>query len=555
MFQTHFHEVLRAKLLSMMVFRVALVFAFLAITLWSQLRSAPQSEADYNPLYVIAAVIGLLTILYAATLKRVKNVRGLAYLQTIIDIVIISVIVFVTGSIASYLSILYFFSIIGSSIFLNRTGGLFAASLSSLLYVFVLEMDFYNLLPQGYKVLWPVAEPLWQDLSTTLSTNILAFFTVAYLTGYLAERGAVAEKELKEKEMDLAKLEDLNRQIIENIPCGIMTLDIEGRITSFNPVAEEITGLKLKDVYGRDAMELIDAIFEENLEVAAGVRVEKMYKAKDSARYVGFTMAPGKGDDAAKIVILQDITRIKTLEDELRRDEKLKALGELSVGIAHEIRNPLASISGSIEVLGAAANPGSERGRLMEIVLKETGRLNALITDFLLFARPVQGEKERADISRIIRDTAEVFKNSPEATGIVISMDVGTDTFIECNTRQMGQVFWNLFINAGHAMAGKGRLDVRLDAASSRHHARGFFEITVSDTGAGIADNDLFRIFDPFYSTKERGTGLGLAIVNRIVESHGGSIEVKSRQGEGTVFRIFLPSARIVSLKQTADKV
>lgn len=535
---------LKSRLLAMMVIRVVLALAFLGIIAWFQVKEYSFASLNFFPIYVIVAAVGLLTILYALLLNRVSNSRLFAYCQITVDIALATVIVFVTGGTESYLHALYPLSVIGAAILLGKSGGFFAASVASIAYGVLIDFDFYGMLPVRYKIIDSPVVPAWEDVFMTVSTNILAFFTVAYLIGYLAERAAKVERELEEKEIDYGKLEALNRQIIGNITSGIMTLDEKGRITSFNREAGAVTGYTLREVYYRDVEEIFPGMVRTGSR--AGHRVEERYKKSTGEEiYLGFSISPGQGGEVTNIVIFQDLTRLKAMEEELRRDEKLKALGELSVGIAHEIRNPLASISGSIQMLREETDPFGDNRRLMDIILRETERLNQLITDYLLFAKPARELKDTVDLGSLLAETMEVFRNSPVASSIKTECRVDASFRVLADARQLGQVFWNLFLNAAHAMPEGGTLSVEaervLDGGAKGGPASEFVAVTVSDTGRGIAPEDLKRIFDPFFSTREEGTGLGLAIVHRIIESHNGRIDVASAMGKGTSFRILLP--------------
>jgi two-component system sensor histidine kinase PilS (NtrC family) len=532
----------------MMVLRVALALVFLGVTSYLQFRLALH-HPNFHAVYFIAASIGFLTIAYAVLISRLKAIWAFACVQVAIDVALITFVVYASGGIGSYLSILYFLSVIGASIILELRGGLAAAGLSSLSYSALMALDFKGRLPETYKVLLSPEGLLWQDVLTTIITNTIALFMVAYLTGYLASRTARVEKELHEKVIDYERLEALNRQIIENIHSGIMTLDETGAITSYNRAAEDITGYRLEDLYLRKASEFF-RVFEggEFAEGAASFRRVDAIRVKDgSERILGFSVSRGRGGDISRIVIFQDLTQLKAMEEQITRDEKLAALGKLAAGIAHEIRNPLASISGSIQLLRDDLRLGGEDLRLLEIVLRETERLNALITDFLLFAKPAGERKTVLNVRDVINDTLAVFKNSPEASGLDINCRVERDIFIEGNRRQVGQVFWNLFLNAAESMRGAGAItviasDYAADASGARgEDERNWVEIIIEDTGAGIAKSDVEKIFDPFFSTKESGTGLGLSIVHRIVEGLGGRIEVESRLGKGSLFRLIVP--------------
>lgn len=545
---------LQAKLLAMMVLRAAIAFAFLGVSSWFQLSASARPDMNLYPLYAVVIAIASLTIVYSLLMRRVRNLRLFSYVQIAVDTALITAIVYVTGATQSYLQTLYPLAVIGGAILLNRRGGYFAASLASISFGVLVDMDLYGMLPVKYTVFYaPHAALAWKDALTTVSTNILAFFTIAYLTGYLAERMARVERALEEREVDLDKLSRLNRHIVENITSGIMTLDDGMRITSFNREAENVTGYSIKEVYGRH----VDDIFPDMLSSGAVIhqpeaRVERGFRKKGGEEiYLGFTVSRGQGGDVARIVIFQDLTRLKEMEERIRRDDKLRALGELSVGIAHEIRNPLASISGSIQLLKEDVNLNAGDRRLMDIATRETERLNSLITDFLLFAKPAQRNVDMVDLNLVISETMELFKNSPDAGGLRLESDMEKEIFVQGNVRQLGQIFWNLFLNAAHAMREGGMVMVSAHAVDGGAPGNGaeaeagpFVEITVADTGEGIKPEHINRIFDPFFSTKDSGTGLGLSIVHRIVESHGGTIEVKSRAGSGTVFKITLPLAR-----------
>lgn len=544
--QEYTRGTLKSRLLAMMVLRVVLALAFLGITAWFQVKEYSFASLNFYPLYIIVAAVGLLTIAYALLLGRVRNLRLFTYCQITVDIALATVIVYITGGTESYLHALYPLSVVGAAILLNKSGGFYAASVSSIAYGVLIDMDFYGMLPLKYKIIDSPVAPAWEDVFMTVSTNILAYFTVAYLTGYLAERTAKVERELEEKEIDYERLEALNRQIVGNITSGIMTLDEKGRITSFNREASHVTGYTLKDVYYRDVEEVFPGMLGKGKKAAqSGGRVEERYKKSTGGEiYLGFTVSAGQGDEVDSIVIFQDLTRLKSMEEELRRDEKLKALGELSVGIAHEIRNPLASISGSIQMLREEVSLAGDSRKLMDIILRETDRLNQLITDYLLFAKPARELKDAIELGSLIGETMEVFRNSPEASNIMIDCRLEEGLGVLGDARQLGQVFWNLFLNAAQAMQGEGTLTVTARRAPEgcRGGAPGeYVEVVVADTGRGIAAEDLKRIFDPFFSTRDDGTGLGLAIVHRIIESHNGRLEVRSAVGSGTAFRILLP--------------
>jgi len=542
-------SLLKVRLQWLMIMRVALAILFLGTTSWFQITRVLFFDANLYPFYFIVIIISGTSILYGILMRWINNLILFTYLQIFMDIFIITAAVYITGGMGSILSILYFFSIISGSILLKRVGGFYAAAASTIFYGILIDADFYGILPADYQIVtWNIVRSR-EEFLTTLFTNIAAFFTIAFLSGYLAERMARVEKELKNKDIDFRRLESLNKYIIENISSGIITVDKGLRITSFNMAAERITGYAMSEVYNKRLGDFFTGLTEgdsfKNAILLSFLRGEITFERRDGQRlYLGFTVSEMKdetGKETGYILIVRDLTSLKDIEERMRRDERLKSLGELAAGLAHEIRNPLASINGSIQVLKHDLKLAGDDLHLMDIALRETNRLNLLITDFLLFAKPAPPKKVEVDIKNLIEEIVEMFKNSPGAGSIDIFTEIEDNLKILADQRSMKQVFWNLFLNAQHAMPGGGRLFIHAGRHRLQPHS---IEITVSDTGRGIDEKDIDNIFDPFFTTKDGGTGLGLAIVHRVIDSHSGTIVAESEKGKGTAFKMCLPLAR-----------
>jgi two-component system sensor histidine kinase PilS (NtrC family) len=293
-------------------------------------------------------------------------------------------------------------------------------------------------------------------------------------------------------------------------------------------------------------------------------RWETVFRTEDGADlHLGFsvsTLKDSKGMNRGKILIFQDLTRFKEMEEQVRRAEKLAAIGQLAAGIAHEIRNPLASMSGSIQLLRKELKSSHDSKRLMDIVLRETDRLNVLISEFLLFAQPSHKQRDSMDVKGLIEDTLDLFIHNPEwKKGITLRKSLETGVCLNANPTQLQQIIWNLVVNAVEAMPEGGTLTItsrmvngfqdiwekqspeRNQGGKMKSTGTPYAEISIGDTGTGIHPADFNRIFDPFFTTKESGTGLGLAIVYRIVEDYQGNISVKSEPGKGTIFTVRLP--------------
>ncbi len=495
----------------------------------------------------LAIAIYLLAGLYWYLLEAIKNQSLNAYLQISVDIIFISVLVHLTGGIDSGFSILYYLIIIAASIVLYRRGGYLAASFASILYGAMLDMQYYN-------VWWFTRNPNFTAVQVMYQVfiNILSFYTIALLSGHLAERLRRTRQELRDKSIDFEDLRALQEHIFRGVASGIVTLDLDGRVTSWNPAAESITGYRFseikhnwQDVFGQS----IKGLFGHTDDLKdRPYGFEGSIVKKDGSRAILGMTASLLKDEQDKvrgiILIFQDVTKLIEMEEQVRRQERLATVGSLAAGIAHEIRNPLASLSGSIQVLKKDLQLADDHGRLMDIVVRETDRLNAIITEFLEYARPLASKPERVALGTLIQDTVLLIKNSRDFhEGITIDCTVNSDIVIAGDPQRLRQVFWNLLINACQALRAAGKIKITASKQLDDSTGREWTEILVSDTGPGISPELRSKIFDPFYTTKNGGTGLGLAIAFRILEDHGGTIAVETGPDNGASFKIRLPLA------------
>jgi len=238
------------------------------------------------------------------------------------------------------------------------------------------------------------------------------------------------------------------------------------------------------------------------------------------------------------VITFQDLTEVRALEETSRRQDRLAAVGRVAAGIAHEIRNPLASMRGSIQVLRSEISGDSGQAELMEIILRESDRLNRIITDFLTYARPRNSTFTDVDLREPLRETFALLRHSPEVRDDHVLEENLPDepVTISADASQLKQVFWNLSRNALQAMPAGGSLRVEMNLA-----ANGRLRITFSDMGDGMSPEQVEQLFEPFSSSTSGGTGLGLSIVYQIIRDHSGTINVRSREGHGTTISIELP--------------
>jgi two-component system sensor histidine kinase PilS (NtrC family) len=533
-----------------MAIRVVLVTFLLGTLIVFQYEYKIYSYPAAHLFYFVFAVY-LLSGIYWYLLGKIDNLTFFAYLQIAGDIVLVTLLVYLTGGIESSFSPLYHLTIISASIIIYRRGGYLAASLASILYGGMLDMQYYNVV--GF-----VRSSNFTEMQVLylVFINILSFYTVALLSGYLSERLRKTRQELRAKSLDFNDLRDFQEHILKSIGSGILTMDLEGHITSWNPAAELITGYSdseirghLQDVFGDSIKSLFGhtSDLKENPFRFDG-RIIK--KGGDTAILgMAASLLKDERDDVRGIILIfQDITQIVQMEERVRRHERLATVGSLAAGIAHEIRNPLASLSGSIQVLQGELELKGDTKHLMDIVVRETDRLNAIISDFLEYARPKTDHQDRVVLSSLIEETITLLKNSREYRGgIRTRYDVDPTIIIPGDARRIRQVFWNLLINACQAMPHGGEITVSAVPSSQEDNDAAWCEIVIADTGPGMLPEYREKIFDPFFTTKVGGTGLGLAIVYRIIDDHGGTIAVDAGEGTGTKFRILIPMIKTSS--------
>ena len=541
---------LRKNLEWLMFFRVTVISLLLGVSVafkYTNLGSLLVVELIY--IYILIGFTYFLTAIYIPLIRKIKNLTLFAYIQFAADIVMITYLVYITGAIDSVFTFLYLPSIIAASIFLYRTGGFLTASMSSILYGVMIDLDYYHIvsLPGSGSTLLYNESYIFYNIFI----NIVAFFLVAFLSGYFALQLQKAGADLIEKEIDYEELKILNNDIIQNIQTGLVTINTDNLVISCNRQAETITGMTLKEVYMKPIDEVIPGIMVDIARFEAGMkhgpfnRWTMDFVSRDGKKYIlGFSVSHlqnSKRETMGEIILFQDITMIKEMEDEIKRSDRLATLGALAANLAHEIRNPLASMSGSIQLLKNELKLDGQNKNLMEIVLQEINRLNHLITDFLLYARPPEINKRPIDLVDVINETIAMFKNTPMGEGrIVIDASFNGDTKIKGDFMQLKQILWNILLNSADAMKGGGTIRIVVSEETDLLD-RGVV-IRIIDNGSGIEDEKLALVFEPFFSTKEGGTGLGLATVRQIVEAHGGNVSIISEMGKGS--EVFITLSR-----------
>ena len=530
---------LYGKLVLLTGIRLAVGTALLAATAWPTLGHEPFPRTVEALLFTIVALIYFGSLVGTFLLRTRRHLGWVAHGQIAADVVAATGLVYLTGGAESIFTVLYPLAIVSGAIGLGRRGGALGASASCVAFCLLAWSMQSGIIPPAASELdrAPLAPG---KLAVVMAANLSAFILVGALSSFLAEQLQGARSQLQRSETRLEALEAIYSAVVRSIASGILTLGEDGRITYLNPAAEHLTGVSDHAARGQPLSTLLPDLAASILRPRERGRPEVHLRAYDGReRILGYATAPLAGGASGQVILFQDLTELRQMEEAVRRADRLAVVGGMAAGLAHEIRNPLASMCGSIEVLGASPGLDGQERRLMNVVRSEAERLEALVREFLSFARPLLPAFEPLDGARVVTETVDLFRQEVAERGIELVVRADAPVWVRADPGQLRQVLWNLLGNAADATERGGRVEIRM----ARQAGEGVLEVT--DTGHGIPDEDLQRIFDPFFTTKERGTGLGLAIVHRIVEAHSGHLSVRSQVGRGTTFRVVLPIAAL----------
>jgi two-component system sensor histidine kinase PilS (NtrC family) len=552
--------VLRRKLLWLIGGRAGVITLLLGSAILIQLKSPGSFPID--PFFALIGLTYALTAVWTLTLPFVDRHPWLVDVQVACDALIVSAIVHLTGGVTSYFASLYTLPIIAASTVQSWRGGLMVSVLSSLMYAGLVVAQYVapELLPLGAP---PDALPALRVAVFTVGLNVFGFMAVASLSGYLAEGLRRTGAQLEKASTQLEDLQAFNQHVIDSLTSGLLTCDMEGRILTFNRAAETITALTSSDVVGRRATDILQLpdvfqnLFASGAARSGSQRHEFGYHRWDGRQIeMGMTSAPlitprGEG---GFLFTFQDVTELKKRDREARVQQRLAAVGEMAAGIAHEIRNPLASMAGSIQILRDELPLTPDQSQLMDIVLRESDRLNDTIRSFLSFAKPQRTAVADLDVRQILTDTARLLQNSAEVTeahSIVVAVPDAPVVY-RADEAQIRQIVWNLATNGLRAMPAGGQLRLRARSTPVGDARQGELVLGVDDEGVGIAPEDVDGIFQPFRGGFANGTGLGLSIVHRIASDYGGEVRVASQQGKGTSVEVALPMGKVDTAYQWA---
>ncbi len=524
--------------------RLVVIFLLLVTTwIWHSGRLKLSFE-DFPQSIFIGFIVSVgLTIVYFFLLRLSSDLSWQIRLQFGLDALLITWLVWRTGDLSSPFIVLYIVLISVSSLYLKPFGTMLMAFVCIVLFTTLTLVTSLELIETTGLLLSPA------KVAQGISFHVVAFLVVGLLAARLADRRSSGES-LQEATKKLASLQALHERIIESIRSGLITTDLEGNIYTFNAAAAEITGYSAADMEGQNISRLfgkIDLEIEQSIQAASeGEQLPRFEAHLETPE--GFAVRIGYGitqllseenEASGLIVTFQDLTEIRSMEESVRRKDRLAAVGRVGAGLAHEIRNPLGAMRGAIQVLEANTPAQSVQADLMGIIMRESDRLNSIITNFLSYARPKVGNFTEIDVSEAIRETITLLRHSPDVSPDHTLQEQlpPQPVFISADTTQIKQIFWNLARNSIQAMKNGGQLTIKLEPLSQSR-----IRITFEDTGDGMKPDQVEQLFEPFSKSTSGGTGLGLSIVYQIIRDHNGTINVRSIEGEGTTITVELPA-------------
>ena len=485
------------------------------------------------PLRLFVAIILLwyaISIFYVLLVSFWREYRIQSALQVLTDLMLVSLVVYATGGVDSSLNFLYPLVIIVACILLPRVWAYLIAALAFILYGTVLELTYFEVIPS-----YSTTHPELKALQAIIFVNLFGYLAVSYLSALLANKLRQVDVKLKHTSGALENLQALHENIIQSITGGLITTGLDGHITLVNPAAQKLLERAEEDLLGQAVHQLfLDPLPHGDSGPAHGeVRWLAPNGYRKTFRVLVSALTVPDRETLGFVYTFDDLTEIRRLEREVRIQDRLAAVGRLAAAIAHEIRNPLTSIAGSVSMLSGIPDLGEEHRQLLQIVTRESERLNSIITDFLAYSRARQYRFAKVDLLPLLDDTLTLLEHrlAAQSSGVRVERKYSVkEALTSADGDKLKQVFWNFCENAVRAMSGGGTLTVSVEASGED------WQVNFADTGPGMSQQLIEKVFEPFQSQFEGGTGLGLAIVYQIVQAHEGKVWARSKPGQGSVF-------------------
>jgi two-component system, NtrC family, sensor histidine kinase PilS len=537
------------RLLELIIIRALALM--LGLNLADRLALLPERVGSM-PFLASFNILGLiLTFVFLAFWRFDGHRKAQLFFQIGSDLALTTALIAFTRGMESPFVSFYLLIIIYCSLTLGRNGGMVGAALSTILYAGLITADHLGVFALNHSRLES------QQATFRIAAHALGFWAVAYLGTYLHRRLQAVEWELKEKIDSLTQLQRLNEHIVTSIRSGLITTDLQGRIAVFNNAAGELTGHDTKEMLGRPIQLLVGENFwgqilaDDLFRYARPLRLEQWFAIPGGKmRYLGFSVSPLLDENhelLGYILSFQDLTEIKRLEEEVQLKDRMAVIGRMAAGIAHEIRNPLTAMQGSVEILRSHAKLPQKDERLLDILVRESDRLNKFVEDFLTFARPRKYDKHPIDLVPVLKDSVALLKNSPtmrDRHSVILEFE-DREVWVRGSVDKLKQVFWNLSQNAVRAMPNGGELKI-----AARKTPAGV-QVVFQDNGIGMSPEEQEQILQPFSSKFSTGLGLGLTIVLQIMEDHQARVTFESEKGKGTKAVLsFPPSGQELNIRE-----
>ncbi|MDR3567147.1 MAG: ATP-binding protein [Syntrophobacteraceae bacterium] len=555
---------LRGKLKKLLLYRLILAVFFLAATIAVQSKTdGDLLSALFHPLYIFSGILFLFTILGALSLARVRRLQRFALVQILFDLGAVTVLVYMTGGIESSFSTLYMLVIFSAALLLHPRASLLTASACSLVYGLLLDLQYFGWISPLHLAAGGEQARDSSACFFKILINTAGYFLAGLVAGYLARELQRSKLRVRESQKDLSTLVALHTSIVKSMSSGLLTVDLQGRVIFSNTAAQKILAVKPGEITGRMVSELFSDIDFAQMKLSsrqAGPqqprRLESSYRHPAGIRtllgYSASALTDEEGKTFGWLIIFTDLTRLKRLEEHLQTMERLALAGKLAAEIAHEIKNPLAAMSGAVQMLQDETTLSPLNERLLGILEREIERVNLLVTEFLWMAKgsPQSARREDVAVCPVIEEILALLRANKKATAShTIRTDFRSNPTISIDPLHLHRILWNLLVNALEAMPEGGELTISVLIERVLDNTGEPVRIDIGDTGCGIPDPALKKIFDPFFTTKSNGTGLGLSIVYQLVEKASGRVEVnRLASGAGTTFSLFFPPSASFSL-------
>ena len=535
------HQLSRSDLLRWLYLgRLTLVTGILAGALRVGFAVRPEQDTlVVITMFLIAIGVTAGSFWYTHVLRRLPG-ENFLYTQVVLDALIVTGIVHLTGGADSGFASLYILVITTGALLLPLPGGVLIGALVSILY--------FADLVWGYQ----------ETFGVNVALRIALFTVVALITGLVGDRLRRAGQALGAVASELRQLRLDTTDILANLSTGVVTVNADGRLAYANAAAEALLDMELSQQIGRPILDQVDRVapgmghilrgaISNRVAVSRG-RVEAITR-RGSTKLGVSTAVLERGEDEkpSATALFQDITDLERLDELNVRAERLEAVATLAASLAHEIKNPLASIRSAVEQLARGRLSGEDRAVLERLVLAESDRLSRLLSAFLDYAGLRMGRGEELDATALVRGCLLLAKQHPDLAEVEVVSDLGDEpVMLNGDADLLHRALFNLVLNGAQSAGPGGRVIVTLADQRHRRRPRGTgiehpVRLVVEDSGPGIALEAIGRIFDPFFTTKAGGSGLGLAVVHRAVEAHEGAIFVEQSAAGGAKFEIFLP--------------